>query len=77
MIKIITIGLIPKNCDYKTIYCGDSESSGTVELNFKIENQQIIGLDNNLHLPFVLENNALEPKGVKSNYFGEDLDVFN
>jgi hypothetical protein len=52
MIKIITIGLIPKNCDYKTIYCGDSESSGTVELNFKIENQQIIGLDNNLHLPF-------------------------
>jgi len=24
---------------------------------------------------FILGNNALEPKGVKSHYFGEDLEV--
>ena len=25
---------------------------------------------------FILGNNAVEQKGVKSNYFGEDLDSF-
>ena len=24
---------------------------------------------------FILGNNAVEPKGVKSNYFGEDLEL--
>ena len=25
---------------------------------------------------FILGNNAVEQRGVKSNYFGEDLDLF-
>ena len=25
---------------------------------------------------FILGNNAVEPRGVKSNYFGEDLKLF-
>ncbi len=52
MIKIITIGHIPKDCDQEIIYCGDSLSSGTIELNFRIEDRLIIGIDNNFHKPF-------------------------
>lgn len=53
MIKIISIGLIPLNSENETIYCGDSEISNTIELNFKIENQKILGLDNNFSFSFI------------------------
>ena len=46
MKKIISIGSIPEDSKTEIIYCGDSETSKTVELNFKIENQNIHGLDN-------------------------------
>ena len=39
MKKIISIGSIPEDSKTEIIYCGDSETSKTVELNFKIENQ--------------------------------------
>ena len=53
MMKIISIGLIPINSDTEIIYCGDSETSNTIELNFKIENQKILGLDNNFSFSFI------------------------
>jgi hypothetical protein len=53
MKKIISIGLIPLNSETETIYCGDSETSNTIELNFKIENQKILGLDNNFSFSFI------------------------
>ncbi|MDC1391760.1 hypothetical protein N8334_00255 [Flavobacteriaceae bacterium] len=53
MIKIISIGLIPLDSETEIIYCGDSETSKTTELNFKIENQNILGLDNGFSFSFV------------------------
>lgn len=53
MMKIISIGLIPINSETEIIYCGDSETSNTIELNFKIENQKILGLDNNFSFSFI------------------------
>ncbi|MDA8699456.1 hypothetical protein N9M11_05030 [Flavobacteriaceae bacterium] len=55
MKKIISIGSIPEDSKTKIIYCGDSETSKTVELNFKIENQNIHGLDNEFSFSFVGE----------------------
>lgn len=53
MVKIISIGLIPLDSISEVIYCGDSETSQTIELNFKIENQNILGLDNDYSSSFV------------------------
>ncbi|MAR44133.1 MAG: hypothetical protein CMC48_08695 [Flavobacteriaceae bacterium] len=53
MVKIISIGLIPSDSKSEIIQCGDSETSNTIELNFKIENQNILGLDNNFSFSFV------------------------
>ena len=55
MKKIISIGSIPEDSKTEIIYCGDSETSKTVELNFKIENQNIHGLDNEFSFSFVGE----------------------
>ena len=55
MKKIISIGSIPEDSKTEIIYCGDSETSNTVELNFKIENQNIHGLDNEFSFSFVGE----------------------
>ena len=52
MIKIISIGSIPVDSKSQVIYCGDSETSITIELNFKIENQNIVGLDNDFSFSF-------------------------
>ena len=53
MKKIISIGSIPEDSKTEIIYCGDSETSNTIELNFKIENQKILGLDNNFSFSFI------------------------
>jgi len=55
MKKIISIGSIPEDSKTEIIYCGDSVTSKTVELNFKIENQNIHGLDNEFSFSFVGE----------------------
>lgn len=52
MIKIISIGSIPVDSKSQVIYCGDSETSKTIELNFKIEYQNIVGLDNDFSFSF-------------------------
>ena len=52
MIKTISIGSIPVDSKSQVIYCGDSETSITIELNFKIENQNIVGLDNDFSFSF-------------------------
>jgi len=52
MIKTISIGSIPVYSKSQVIYCGDSETSHTIELNFKIVNQKIVGLDNDFSFSF-------------------------
>jgi len=52
MIKTISIGWIPVDSKSQVIYCGDSETSHTIELNFKIVNQKIVGLDNDFSFSF-------------------------
>lgn len=52
MIKTISIGSIPVDSKSQVIYCGDSETSHTIELNFKIVNQKIVGLDNDFSFSF-------------------------
>ena len=59
MKKIISIGSIPEDSKTEIIYCGDSETSKTVELNFKIENQNIHGLDNEFSFSFVYRPDCL------------------
>jgi len=52
MIKTISIGSIPVDSKSQVIYCGDSETSHTIEINFKIVNQKIVGLDNDFSFSF-------------------------
>ena len=46
MIEYVTIGKIPENCKSLIIYCGDYSSSDTIEFNFSITPNKILGLDN-------------------------------
>ena len=46
MIEYFTIGKIPENCKSSIIYCGDFSSSDTIEFNFSVTPNKIIGLDN-------------------------------
>ena len=55
MDKVITIGLIPTDCNRETIYCGDSSTSETIELNFRVLDKQIRGIDNTFVLHFMGE----------------------
>lgn len=51
----MTIGLIATDCNQETIYCGDSSSSDTIELNFRVLDKKIIGIDNTFRLHFTDE----------------------
>jgi len=78
MVKIISIGLIPLDSQSEVIYCGDSETSQTVELNFKLENQKILGLDNNysssIEGDFLTPNsNHLKELSIFISNFGLDI----
>ena len=44
MIKIISIGLITLDSKTEIIYCGDSETSNIIELNFDLGNQILSNL---------------------------------
>jgi len=77
-VKIISIGLIPLDSQSEVIYCGDSETSQTVELNFKLENQKILGLDNNysssIEGDFLTPNsNHLKELSIFISNFGLDI----
>jgi len=49
---VITYGYIPLNNDQTEIYCGDSDTSGTQELNFEIIEDDFLGIDNDLKIKF-------------------------
>jgi hypothetical protein len=48
---VLTFGFILQNNQADFIYCGDKESSQTVELNFELLESKIIGLDNDFNYP--------------------------
>ena len=85
MKKIISIGLIPLDSKSETIYCGDSNTSRTMELNFKIENQTISGLDNDFSFLFIgafltPNSNHLKELSKYVSNFGLDISsnmIFN
>ena len=52
MIEYITIGKIPENCKSLIIYCGDYSSDETIEYNFSIKKNKILGIDNDFSCEF-------------------------
>ncbi len=54
---VMTWGFIPIQASEETIYCGDSETSGTIELNFEIIDNTCKGIDNDFKVN--LDNNEL------------------
>jgi len=50
---VLTWGFIPKDNVTETIYCGDAETSGTIELNFEFIGEAFKGIDNDLKIEFV------------------------
>ena len=60
---VLTFGVIPQNNQADFIYCGDEESSQTVELNFELLESKLVGLDNDFNYPCT--NNLLwDPESV-------------
>jgi len=49
---VLTWGLIPIDSSSETIYCGDSETSKTKELNFEIVGNSFKGIDNDFDYDF-------------------------
>ena len=54
---VLTIGYVPQENNLNIIYCGDSDSSGTMELNFEIVENICSGIDNNFNVK--IENSDL------------------
>ena len=53
----MTWGFIPVENISETIYCGDAETSGTIELNFEVIGHVCKGIDNDFNVEF--ESNEL------------------
>ena len=49
---VMTWGFIPEEIVSETIYCGDGETSGTIELNFEIIGDTCKGIDNDFNVKF-------------------------
>ncbi|MEO2144007.1 MAG: hypothetical protein ABGW83_07835 [Flavobacteriaceae bacterium] len=49
---VMTWGYIPSGNKSNQIYCGDSESSSTIEQNFEIIENTLSGIDNDLNIEF-------------------------
>ncbi len=62
---VMTWGFIPIQASEETIYCGDSETSGTLELNFEIIDNICKGIDNDFKEN--LDNNELWD--MKSSFY--------
>ena len=63
---IMTWGFIPTECVSETIFCGDAETSGTIELNFEIIGDTCKGIDNDFKVEF--ESNELWDPGSELYY---------
>ena len=57
----MTWGFIPAECVSNTIFCGDAETSGTIELNFEVIGDTCKGIDNDFNVEF--ENSELWDPG--------------
>lgn len=57
----MTWGFIPAECVSETIFCGDAETSGTIELNFEVIGDTCKGIDNDFNVEF--ENSELWDPG--------------
>jgi len=62
----MTWGFIPSECESETIFCGDEETSGTIELNFEIIGDTCKGIDNDFNVE--LESNELWDPGSELYY---------
>lgn len=62
----MTWGFIPSECVSETIFCGDEETSGTIELNFEIIGDTCKGIDNDFNVE--LESNELWDPGSELYY---------
>ena len=62
----MTWGFIPSECVSETIFCGDEETSGTIELNFEIIGDTCKGIDNDFNVK--LESNELWDPGSELYY---------
>ena len=60
---VMTWGFIPSECVSETIFCGDAETSGTIELNFEVIGDTCKGIDNDFNVEF--ENSELWDPGSK------------
>ena len=49
---VMTWGFIPAENTTETIYCGDAETSETIELNFEVIGNTCKGIDNDLNIEF-------------------------
>ena len=47
---VLTIGYVPQENNLNIIYCGDSDSSGTMELNFEIVENICSGIANDFNV---------------------------
>ena len=63
---VMTWGFIPSECVSETIFCGDEETSGTIELNFEIIGDTCKGIDNDFNVE--LESNELWDPGSELYY---------
>lgn len=54
---VLTIGYVPEDNSLDIIYCGDSDSSGTMELNFEVVENTCLGIDNDVNIS--IENSDL------------------
>lgn len=77
---VLTWGLIPIDSSSETIYCGDSETSKTKELNFEIVGNSFKGVDNDFDYYFSVNelwqsnsNLYLAISTYISEYFGESI----
>ena len=73
---VLTFGRIPKNNKADLIYCGDAESSETIELNFELLESDFKGLDNNFNHPC---NNSLlwDPESELFKALSKFMSTFN
>ena len=63
---VMTWGFISAECMSETIYCGDAETSGTIELNFEVIGDTCKGIDNDFNVEF--ENSELWDPGSELYY---------
>ena len=77
---VLTWGLIPIDSSSETIYCGDSETSKTKELNFEIVGNSFKGIDNDFDYDISVNelwqsnsNLYLAISTYISEYFGESI----